>query len=62
MGALGLDSFTASRRLLERGKIAATPMRDWGDANSDQFVHLVFSNEPVERLTEIGERCTRALS
>ena len=61
VGALGLDSFTASRRLLERGKIAATPMRDWGAANSDQFVRLVFSNEPVERLAEIGERCAQAL-
>ena len=62
VGTLGLDSFTASHRLLERGKIAATPMRDWGDANSDQFVRLVFSNEPVERLAEIGKRCARALS
>ena len=25
-------------------------------------VRLVFSNEPVERLAEMGERCTRALS
>ncbi len=62
VGALGFDSFTASRLLLERGKIAATPMRDWGEVNSDQFVRLVFSNEPVERLAEMGERCARALS
>ena len=61
VGALGLDSFTASERLLKRGKIAATPMRDWGEANSDQFVRLVFSNEPVERLAEIGQRCVQAL-
>ena len=61
VGALGFDSFTASRRLLEHGQIAATPMRDWGAANSDQFVRLVFSNEPVERLAEMGERCARAL-
>ena len=33
--------------VLEYGKIAATPMRDWDAANSDQFVRLVFSNEPV---------------
>ncbi len=49
VGALGYDSFTASRLLLEHGKIAATPMRDWGERNSDQFVRLVFSNEPVDR-------------
>ena len=62
VGALGYDSFTASRRLLEHGKIAAPPMRDWGVRNGDQFVRLVFSNEPVERLAEMGERCTQALS
>ena len=49
VGQMGLDSFSASKMLLERGKVAATPMRDWGDVNSDQFVRLVFSNEPVER-------------
>ena len=62
VGEMGYDSFTASRLLLTRGKIAATPMRDWGETNGDQFVRLVFSNEPIERLAEIGRRCTRALS
>jgi aspartate/methionine/tyrosine aminotransferase len=60
VGALGHDSFTASRLLLERGKIAATPMRDWGAQNSDQFIRLVFSNEPVERLSELRDRMTLA--
>ncbi|MFQ5568109.1 MAG: pyridoxal phosphate-dependent aminotransferase [Rhodothermales bacterium] len=62
VGALGYDSFTASRLLLERGRVAATPMRDWGERNSDQFVRLVFSNEPVERLADLRNRCMRALS
>jgi aspartate/methionine/tyrosine aminotransferase len=61
VGAIGYDSFTASRLLLEEGKIAATPMRDWGEQNSDQFVRLVFSNEPVERLAELQDRVSRAL-
>lgn len=61
VGTMGHDSFTASDRLLERGKIAATPMRDWGQINSDQFVRFVFSNEPVERLRGIGDRVRRAL-
>lgn len=61
VGAMGHDSFTASERLLKHGKIAATPMRNWGDINSDQFVRLVFSNEPVERLDGIGERVRKAL-
>ena len=61
VGALGYDSFTASRLLLERGKIAATPMRDWGEKNGDQFVRLVFSNESVERLLTLRERVIQAL-
>jgi aspartate/methionine/tyrosine aminotransferase len=61
VGRLGYDSFTASQLLLEKGKIAATPMCDWGRQNSDQFVRLVFSNEPVERLATLGERVRRAL-
>ena len=62
VGELGQDSFTASRLLLERGKVAATPMRDWGEKNSDQFVRLVFSNEPVHRLATLRDRLTRALA
>ena len=61
VGALGLDSFTASRLLLERGKVAATPMRDWGRRNADGYVRLVFSREPVERLSGLRERVERAL-
>jgi len=62
VGAMGYDSFTASRLLLERGKITATPMRDWGERNGDQFVRLVFSNEPVERLAELFDRVRLALT
>jgi aspartate/methionine/tyrosine aminotransferase len=61
VGEMGFDSFAASRLLLERGKIAATPMKDWGEKNSDQFVRLVFSNEPVNRLSELRPRVDRAL-
>ena len=60
VGALGLDSFAASHLLLERGRTAATPMKDWGEKNGDQFVRLVFSNEPLNRLGELGERVRRA--
>jgi aspartate/methionine/tyrosine aminotransferase len=62
VGKMGFDSFAASRLLLEKGKIAATPMRDWGARNGDQFVRLVFSNEPSERLTTLGERVRQALT
>lgn len=57
----GLDSATASQRLLERGKIAATPMVNWGSAGSDKYVRLVFANEPVDRLRGIAHRVQQAL-
>ncbi len=60
VGALGHDSYAASRLLLEQGRVAATPMRDWGPSG-DRYVRLVFSNEPVERLTGLGDRVRGAL-
>ena len=56
VGALGLDSVTASRQLLARGNVAATYMRDWGIENGDRFLRLVFSNEPIRRLTGLRAR------
>lgn len=58
---LGYDSSTASKLLLEESKVAATPMRHWGDENSEQYVRIVFSNEPVDRLEELGGRVKKAL-
>ena len=58
---LGMDGPTASKRLLERGKIAATAMTNWGGEHCTNYVRLVFSNEPVERLEGIGERFRKAL-
>lgn len=60
-GKLGLDGEAASARLLERGKVAATPMTHWGRENAGQYVRIVFSNEPVERLRGLGERFRRAM-
>ena len=53
---LDMDAPTASKRLLDKGKIAATPMVNWGSKNSSRYVRIVFSNEPVERLKGIGKR------
>ena len=53
---LGMDGPTASKRLLDKGKIAATPMVNWGSENSTKYVRIVFSNEPVERLKGLGKR------
>lgn len=51
-----------SRLLLEKGKVAATPMTYWGEKNSEQFLRLVFSNEPVQRLADLRQRFDRALA
>ena len=61
VAALGLDSATASKRLLERGKIAATPMVNWGSARSNNYVRFVFANEPVHRLRGIAKRVNQVL-
>ena len=61
VAALGLDCMEVSTRLLEQ-KVAATPMRGWGDAVAGRHVRFVFSNEPVERLQQLGERVRRALA
>ena len=56
----GIDGPTASRLLLQHGKIAATPMVNWGSDDTSKYVRLVYSNEPVERLRGLGERVRRA--
>jgi aspartate/methionine/tyrosine aminotransferase len=58
----GYDSLQASRLLLERGKVAATPMKNWGEKNGDDFIRFVFSNEPVERLNTLRDRVHRAFA
>ncbi|MFC4913898.1 pyridoxal phosphate-dependent aminotransferase [Actinomadura gamaensis] len=57
---LGLTASELSRRLFDRAKIAATPMDGWGPSGS-RYLRLVFANEPVERLTGLGERFRLAL-
>lgn len=58
---LGLDPGELSRRLFDRAKVAATPMYGWGPGG-DRYLRLVFANEPVERLRELGGRFRRALA
>jgi len=59
---LGMDGAEASRRLLEKGKIAATAMINWGGSATRNYVRIVFSNEPVDRLHGIGQRFREALT
>ena len=53
--ALCLEPGEASQRLLARGKIAATPMTNWGPG-AERYLRFVFANEPVSRLRDVRER------
>ena len=61
VGSLGLRSADASMLLMARGKIAATPMVNWGSDLADRYVRFVFSNEPRVRLAGLGSRVRAAL-
>ncbi len=56
VSGLGLDGAAASELLLRKGKIAATPMVNWGGVSCANYLRLVFANEPVDRLRGIRER------
>ncbi len=58
---LGMDGPEASIRLLRKGKIAATPMTNWGGSAARNYVRIVFSNEPVDRLGDVRQRFQKAL-
>lgn len=55
-GELGYTGAEASERLFRLGRVAATPMDNWGTVHGAQHLRLVFSNEPESRLAGIGER------
>ncbi len=56
MTPLGIDGAEASRRLLTAGKVAATPMVNWGSGTTARYLRIVFANEPLERLVDIRQR------
>ena len=58
--AMGLTPPDLSAALVDQ-KVAATPMTMWGERISPRFIRFVFSNEPVERLSHLGERLRRAI-
>jgi aspartate/methionine/tyrosine aminotransferase len=57
----GLTGAEFSRRLLEKGQVAATAMTEWGTKRSDGFIRFVFSNEPVGRLKGLRARIRAAI-
>jgi aspartate/methionine/tyrosine aminotransferase len=56
---IGLASDEASRLLLAKGEVAATPMIGWGP-QAARYLRFVFSNEPVARLADIRVRVRAA--
>ena len=57
---LGLPPAEASAHLFDRAKVATTPMDGWGPSG-ESYLRIVFANEPVERLAELGARFRAAL-
>jgi aspartate/methionine/tyrosine aminotransferase len=57
---LGLDPHIAAQQLLERGKVATTPMNDWGSERAGAYLRFVFANEPIVRLRSLRDRIRRA--
>ena len=59
--ALGMAPEEASRRLFERGAVAATPMTGWGSPErAGRYLRLVYANEPERRLVGLRERVRTA--
>jgi aspartate/methionine/tyrosine aminotransferase len=56
---LGLRAPDLSRALVDH-KVAATPMTIWGERVSPRYIRFVYSNEPVARLSQLGERLKAA--
>jgi aspartate/methionine/tyrosine aminotransferase len=59
--SMGLTPEDASQRLFARSQVAATPMTGWGPSG-EAYLRLVFANEPVGRLSDLGARFDAALT
>ncbi len=59
--ALAIPAPELSQRLLTHGRIAATPMTAWGQEVAPRYIRLVYATEPVDRLSDIGDRFRAAL-
>jgi aspartate/methionine/tyrosine aminotransferase len=57
---LGIAPAELSNRLIDH-KVAATAMTVWGEQVAPRHLRFVFSNEPVERLQQLGDRLRAAL-
>src|ERR1700761_5019807 len=57
---LGWGADAAAEALLKEGA-CVTPMTGWGTHEEEQYIRIVFSNEPRERLKGVGDIVRRAL-
>lgn len=61
VGALGHSADDASERLFRLGRVATTPMTNWGSESAGDYVRFVFANESCDRLAGLGDRVRAAL-
>ena len=60
--SFGHSADEASERLLRLGRVAATPMTNWGSERAGDYVRFVFANESCDRLRGLGDRVRTALT
>ena len=56
------DDSKFAHYLLEEANVAVTPMGTWGPSTAVGHVRVIFSNEPVERLSEAVDRVAAAVA
>lgn len=56
---LGMEPSEAAESLFTKGRVVATPMIGWGP-QGDDYLRLVFANEPVGRLHDLAARFAAA--
>ena len=60
--SFGHSADVASERLFRLGRVAATPMTNWGSERAGDYVRFVFANESCDRLRGLGDRVRTALT
>lgn len=56
------DDSKFAHYLLEEANVAVTPMGTWGPSTAVGHVRVIFSNEPVKRLSEAVDRVAAAVA
>ena len=59
---MGSEMCIRDSYLLEEANVAVTPMGTWGPSTAVGHVRVIFSNEPVKRLSEAVDRVAAAVA